>query len=84
MGLNHQAMLHHPSAMNESQVQYISDDQGEVTGVILPIQLWQDIVRELETQHLMKSDAMWQRLIEAKRRTEGIPVDTAVNQLGLE
>ncbi len=70
--------------MNESQVQYISDDQGEVTGVILPIQLWRDIVSELETQHLMKSDAMWQRLIEAKRRNEGIPFDTAVNQLGLE
>jgi hypothetical protein len=70
--------------MNESQVQYISDDQGEVTGVILPIQLWRDIVSELETQHLMKSDAMWQRLIEAKRRAEGIPFDTAINQLGLE
>jgi hypothetical protein len=70
--------------MNKSQVQYISDDQGEVTGVILPIQLWRDIVSELETQHLMKSDAMWQRLIEAKRRNEGIPFDTAVNQLGLE
>ena len=35
-----------------------------------------DIVSELETQHLMKSDAMWQRLIDAKHRTEGIPFDT--------
>jgi hypothetical protein len=70
--------------MNDSTVQYISDDQGEVTGVILPIQLWQDILSELETQHLMKSDRMWQRLLEAKQRTQGIDFDTAVSQLGLE
>lgn len=70
--------------MNDSTVQYISDDQGEVTGVILPIQLWQDILSELETQHLMKSDRMWQRLLEAKQRTQGIDFDTAVRQLGLE
>lgn len=70
--------------MNDSTVQYISDDQGEVTGVILPIHLWQDILSELETQHLMKSDRMWQRLLEAKQRTQGIALDTAVSQLGLE
>ena len=70
--------------MNDSQVQYVSDDQGEVTGVILPIQLWRDILSELETQHLMKSDAMWQRLVEAKHRTGGLAFDTVVDQLGLE
>jgi len=70
--------------MNDPQVQYISDDQGEVTWVILPIQLWQDILSELETQHLMKSDTMWQRLLEAKHRTQGIAFDSAVSQLGLE
>jgi len=70
--------------MNDSPVQYISDEQGEVTSVILPIQLWQDILSELETQHLMKSDIMWQRLLEAKRRTQGIACDAALDQLGLE
>lgn len=70
--------------MNDSQVQYISDEHGEVTGVILPIQLWQDILSELETQHLMKSDTMWQRLLEANQRTQGIAPDAAFDQLGLE
>ena len=54
--------------MDDSQVQYISDDAGKVTGVILPIQLWQSIIGELETQHLLKDDATRQRLLEAKNR----------------
>lgn len=70
--------------MNDSQVQYISADQGEVTGVILPIQLWQDILSELKTQHLMKGDTMWQRLLEAKHRNRRIVFDSAMSQLGLE
>lgn len=69
--------------MNESQVQYISDDTGEVTGVILPIQLWQSILGELETQHLLKSEPMRQRLLEAKQRTTSIPMETVLTQLGL-
>jgi len=32
----------------------------------------------------MKSDTMWQRLLEAKHRTQGIAFDSAVSQLGLE
>ncbi|MGG6239719.1 prevent-host-death protein [Nodosilinea sp. AN01ver1] len=70
--------------MLDPQVQYISNDKGEVTGVILPVQLWQSILGELETQHLLKSDAMRQRLLEAKQRGEGIAFETALTQLGLE
>ncbi len=54
--------------MNDPQVQYVSDDQGEVTGVILSIQLWRDILSELETQHLLKSETMRQRLLDARQR----------------
>ncbi|ASC73374.1 hypothetical protein XM38_043390 [Halomicronema hongdechloris C2206] len=70
--------------VDDSKVQYISDEQGEVTGVILPIQLWQSILGELETQHLLKSDTMRQRLLDAKQRSEGIAFETALTQLGLE
>jgi hypothetical protein len=70
--------------MNDLQVQYISDDQGEVTGVILPIQLWKDILGELETQHLLKSDTMRQRLLAAKQRAGGIAFEAALANLGLE
>ena len=69
--------------MSDSHVQYISDSQGDVTGVILPIQLWRDILSELEMQHLFKSDTMRQRLLEAKKRTAGIPLSSAITDLGL-
>ncbi len=69
--------------MNDPQVQYVSDDQGEVTGVILSIQLWRDILSELETQHLLKSEAMRQRLLDARERSTGVAFDTAIAELGL-
>ncbi|MEO0987619.1 MAG: prevent-host-death protein [Cyanobacteria bacterium J06639_14] len=70
--------------VNTSQVQYISDTQGEVTGVIIPVHLWRDILSELETQHLLKSDVMRQYLLEANNRCEGIVFETAIAQLELE
>jgi hypothetical protein len=70
--------------MNDLQVQYVSDEQGEVTSVILSIELWRDILSELETQHLLKSDTMRQRLTIAKQRTSGIAFNTAIAELGLE
>lgn len=69
--------------MNDSQVQYVSDDQGEVTGVILSIQLWRDILSELETQHLLKSEAMRQRILDARQRSTGVAFDAAIAELGL-
>lgn len=69
--------------MNDLQVQYVSDEQGEVTSVILSIELWQDILSELETQHLLKSDTMRQRLLAARRRSVGVAFDTLIAELGL-
>ena len=69
--------------MNDPQVQYVSDDQGEVTGVILSIQVWRDILSELETQHLLKSEVMRQRLLDARQRSTGIAFDQAITELGL-
>ncbi len=70
--------------MSNLDIQYISDEQGEVKGVIVPIQLWRDMLAELETQHLLKSDTMRQRLLEAKQRTKGIAFETVLTQLELE
>jgi hypothetical protein len=70
--------------MNNLDIQYISDEQGKVTGVVVPIQTWKEILAELETQHLLQSETMRQRLLEAKHRTEGIAFETVLTQLGLE
>ncbi len=66
-----------------NHIQYISDDRNNVTGVIVPIDLWKEIESEKETAYLLKSAAMKKRLIEAKNRTEGIPFDKACEDLGV-
>ena len=66
-----------------SQLQYISDDKGNLTGVLVPIDLWQEISAELETNHLLKSETMKQRLLEAKKRSDGIPLEDALERLGI-
>lgn len=67
----------------EDSVQYISNQQGDVTGVIVPIDIWQDLISELETQHLLKNETMRQRLSEALSRQGGVSLSQAVEQLGL-
>ena len=70
--------------MSDADVQYISDERGGLTGVIVPIELWQEIVAELETHHLLKSAPMKKRLLEAIGRSENIALDEALDRLGIE
>ena len=65
------------------QIQYISDEQKNITGVIVPIDLWREIESEKETAYLLKSENMKKRLLEAKDRKEGIPFDKACEKLGI-
>ncbi|MGC9964514.1 MAG: prevent-host-death protein [Syntrophobacteraceae bacterium] len=65
------------------QIQYISDENDKITGVIVPIELWREIQSEKETAYLLRSVTMKKRLIEAKNRKEGIPFDEARKELGI-
>jgi PHD/YefM family antitoxin component YafN of YafNO toxin-antitoxin module len=65
------------------QIQYISDEHNNVTGVIIPIDLWKELQSEKETAYLLKSENMKQRLMAAKNRMEGIPFDEACEKLGV-
>ncbi len=65
------------------EIQYISDENGETTGVIVPIQLWREIMSEKETAYLLESAAMKKRLLEAKERYEGIPFEVVREKLGI-
>ena len=69
--------------MADAEIQYISDDRGETTAVIVPISLWRDIESERETRYLLKSERMRRRLLDAKSRDEGVPLEDAVQQLKL-
>jgi len=64
-------------------IQYVSDEKGNPTSVIVPIELWREIESEKETAYLLRSKAMKKRLLEAKKRREGIPFEVAREKLGI-
>ena len=69
--------------MEQEGIQYISDEQGKPTGVIVPIELWREIVSERETAYLLKSATMKKRLLKAKNRDEGVPFEVVSEKLGI-
>ena len=64
-------------------IQYISDAQGNPVGVIVPIEIWQEIESEKETAYLTKSEPMKKRLLEAKERTTGTNLEETLEKLGI-
>ncbi len=66
-----------------TDIQYISDANGNPVGVIVPIKIWQEIESEKETAYLLKSATMKKRLLEAKNREEGINLDEALEKHGI-
>ena len=69
--------------MNSTSLQYISDSEGNLVAVIVPIELWQEITSEQETAYLLKSQNMKSRLLEAKNRQEGILFEEVREKLGI-
>lgn len=65
------------------EIQYISDEEGNPTGVIVPIDLWREISSERETAYLLQSQAMKRRLLEARKRREGMPLEEVREKLGI-
>jgi PHD/YefM family antitoxin component YafN of YafNO toxin-antitoxin module len=66
-----------------TDIQYISDESGNPTAVIVPIELWREIESEKETAYLLKSENMKRRLLEAQERNGGIPFEEAREKLGI-
>ena len=62
-------------------IQYISDESGNLTGVIIPFELWSEIESEKETAYLLKSEAMRRRLLKAKKSKKGIPFEEVCEKL---
>lgn len=70
-------------AVRDLQIQYISDEEGKPTGVIVPIEVWREITSERETAYLLQSEAMRRRLLEARQREGGIPFEAVREKLGI-
>ncbi len=66
-----------------AEIQYVSDERGQPTAVIVPISLWREIESERETAYLLKSEAMKRRLVEAREREQGLSLEAAVEKLGI-
>ena len=69
--------------MSTEEVRYFADDTGNITDVVVPMALWKEIIAELETSHLLESEVMKKRLLEARSRSESITLQDALSQLGL-
>ena len=66
-----------------TELQYVSNAEGQPVAVIVPIDVWHEIESSRETAYLLKSDAMKRRLLEAKERTDGISLEDASEKLGV-
>ena len=69
--------------MASTEIQLVSNENGEPTAVIVPIEIWREIESERETAYLLKSGTMKTRLLAAIKRQEGIPFEAAVEKLGI-
>jgi len=69
--------------MANAEIQIVSNESGEPTAVIVPIDLWREIESERETAYLLKSETMKGRLLQAKQRGEGLSFEAAVEKLGI-
>ncbi len=54
----------------DTDIQIVSNEAGEPTAVIIPIELWREIASERETAYLLKSETMKQRLLAATARRQ--------------
>jgi antitoxin YefM len=69
--------------MAKPEIQIVSNENGEPTAVIVPIELWREIESERETAYLLKSERMKVRLLAAQQRDGGVSFETALEKLGI-
>ena len=69
--------------MSAIGIQYVSDENGDTTSVIVPIELWREIEAERETAYLLRSGTMKRRLLDAKNRQDGILFEEVSEKLGV-
>jgi PHD/YefM family antitoxin component YafN of YafNO toxin-antitoxin module len=69
--------------MADGEVQYVSDESGETTAVIVPIALWRELESERETAYLLKSETIKRRLLKARDQRGGLTIAVVVEKLGI-
>jgi len=64
-------------------LQYICDSEGQKISVVVPITFWQELMAERETAYLLSSPAMKERLLNARKRQDGISLEAVCEKLGI-
>jgi len=72
-------------------IQYIVDESGEPTAVVVPIKEWERLLEEVrksepernDTKYLLQSETMRKRILEAKERTGGKTWEEVQDALGI-
>ena len=61
--------------MTSQDVQTVSNQEGEPTAVLVPIELWREIESERETAYLLESPTMKERILRGVSQHSGIPFE---------
>ncbi|HET6567274.1 MAG TPA: hypothetical protein VFG50_04855 [Rhodothermales bacterium] len=69
--------------MSDPSVQYVANTEGEITAVLVPIEVWHEIASELETEHLLGTPVMQERLLRALGEEGGTPLEEVLGHLGV-
>ena len=69
--------------MNNIQMQYLTDNNGKKIAVVLPIEFWNKIFPQDDTEYLKSSRIMKKRILEAMKRTDGIKFELVREKLGI-
>jgi len=69
--------------MPGAEIQIVSNEAGEPTAVIVPIDVWREIESERETAYLLGSETMKERLLAAKQRQGGLSIEAVIEKLGI-
>jgi len=64
-------------------IQYISDGNGKVKSAVVPIKIWEEIISEYETNYILKSKKMTDRINEARNRKSYFTEDEVYEKLGI-
>ena len=69
--------------MTDTDIQIVSNEAGEPTAVLVPIELWREISSERETAYLLSSENMKRRLLASLQSTEGVTLEAVIEKFGL-
>jgi PHD/YefM family antitoxin component YafN of YafNO toxin-antitoxin module len=67
----------------EVDVQYVTDNNGRIQNVILPIDYWRRINCEDETEYLLKSQINRDRLLESLTRNYSLSKEDVYARIGI-